>query len=177
MPDEAAQQRRQRRGRLGNRAVAADPGRRLDHRVVVEERQRAVVAQVDHLDVLAVAEQRRQQRDRGLRVERAAPVRQQLRFVVERRVGVHPQQLPLQAGHLRRPCRPLPLLAGRGIVRVEVAQVVRGHGAKLGQQGQGQPDAPGYLLPVTGEQVRQPVLPVDEHRARPGQVVQAGVVK
>ena len=59
----------------GTGAAAADHRGHLDHRLVGEERQRAVVAHVDDLHVPAVAEQRREQRDRGLGVERAAPLR------------------------------------------------------------------------------------------------------
>ncbi len=51
----------------------------------------------------ASREQRREQRDGRLGVERAAPLAEQLRLGVERRVGVHPQQLGLDRRDRGRP--------------------------------------------------------------------------
>ena len=135
--DEAAQQRRQRRGRRGNRAAAADPRRRLDHRVVVEERQRPVVAHVDHLDVLGrrrAATTAARPRPPSRTRRPAAPAAPACGRAPGRRTSAAaPARSPAtSAARVGR----LPLLGDDGVVRVEVAQVVRGHGAKLRQHGQ-----------------------------------------
>ncbi len=68
--------------------------------------KRAAVAQVHHVRRRrSVAQQPRGQLHRGLGVEGAASLRQQLRLLVERRVGVQLQQPPLDLGHLRGPRR------------------------------------------------------------------------
>ena len=61
--------------------------------------QRAVVADVDHLDVAAVGGERGEQVDRGLGVERAAAPLERRRLGVDRRVGVEREQLVLDGGH------------------------------------------------------------------------------
>ena len=115
---------RQRRGARRRSTVA----RHLDHRVVGQERQRAVVADVHHLDVAgAVAEQRRRPgrpRPPSSTRRRAAPAAPACRRASGRRTCSSSSRLDL-----RRPRRPATALARCSrhhlVVRVEVAQVVR----------------------------------------------------
>ena len=104
-----------------------------------------------------VAEQRREQRDRRLRVERAAPLAEQFRLRVERRVGVHAQQLGLDRRDRGGPRPRLPLLRHDRIVQVVVPQVIRRNKAIGIQNGFGRLHVRRDLLAVAGQQLGQPV--------------------
>ena len=60
---------------------------------------------------------------------------------------------------------------------VVVAQVVRGHHAQVPDEAGGQSGVRRDLVRVGGEQAGQHVLVVHQHRALPGQVVQANVAE
>ena len=160
-------------------AVAVDPGRHLDDRVVRQERQRAPVDGVDHVDGAGrvVADERGAQLDRRLGVVGAAPLAQQLGLLVQLRVGVQLEQLLLDRRHLGGTRRLRPLLADHLVVGVEVAQVVGRHDAELAEQARGQPELRGQLGGVVGQQLGQHVPPVDPDGALPREVVQPDVVE
>ena len=122
--DQSGEQRVERLDRLGGHPCAADPGGHLDHALSSRNGRRAVVAEVDHLHVAAVGHQRGDQVDRGLGVVGAAALLEQRRLLVQRRVGVQVEQLPLDRGDLCGPGRGGLLLGDHGVVRVEVPQVV-----------------------------------------------------
>ena len=76
--------------------IAIDAGRHLDHVIGVKPGKRIAVADVDDLDVArAIVEGGEQLRGR-LAVEGASAVVEQRGFRVERRVGVHVEQLALE---------------------------------------------------------------------------------
>ena len=83
--------------------VGVDAGRDLDHRVVGEAGQSAVVADVHHLDISGAGVQGGDQGGRGLAVEGPAAPLQQLGLGVQGRVAVQLQQPALDLGHLRGP--------------------------------------------------------------------------
>ena len=60
--------------RLRGRAVSADARRHLDDRIISEEGQRAVIAQIDHLDITSISDQGRHQINCSLGVVGAAPL-------------------------------------------------------------------------------------------------------
>lgn len=161
-------------------------GGHLDHGVVGQERQHAVVAGVHHLHgrPAAGAQQGGDQLDGGLGVERAAALPEQLRLGVQGRVGVHLQQLPLDLGDLGGPgALDLQLLHDQ-VVLVEVPQVVGGHHAEALDDAPRQPDVVRDLLAEAGEQLRQHLAPGGRARgveqgdaALPGEVVEADVVE
>ena len=140
----------------------------------------AVVAHV-HVVVRAVAgQQRGDQRRGGLAVVGAAALLQQLRLVVERRVGVH-----RRAGSARSPAPPRPG-AARSAARRPPGRCSRSSaGSTTGSRRSCAAARPACSVvrrparrrrsPI--EQLGQPVDAVDEHPPDPGQVVQPGVVE
>ncbi len=81
MGHEPAHLGRQRRLRERMRAVAIDPGRDLDDRVGGQVGQRAVVADVDDLDVAGAVVERGDELGRRLAVERAAALLEEGRLL------------------------------------------------------------------------------------------------
>ena len=177
MRHQAAHDRVQRGDGHRLRPGRADHRRHLDHRVVGQERQRAPVVQVHHLDVPGAEGERGEQRDRRLGVERPAALAEHLRLVRERRVGVRGQQFPLDPRDLLRAGRLVALPLHGGVVRPEIVQVGRWHRTGVMQYGRRQPGVVRDFLAVLGNQVGQHVRAVHHGRPFPGQVVQADVVE
>ena len=123
--------------RLANRvgAVAVDARRDLDDVVGLELRHRAVVADVDDLDVPGPVVEGREQLRGGLAVEGAAAMCQQLGLSVERRIGVHREQLAFDVHDLLGAMVPAVLLGQDVIEGVVVAQVVRRDRAEVADGG------------------------------------------
>ena len=105
------------------------------------------------------------------------PAREQFRLLVQRRVGVHPEQFGLDRRDFRRPRGRLPLLGDDRVVHVEIAQVIRRHKRQIQPERRVAADPRRDLLPVAGDELGQPVGPVDQDRPFPGQVVQPHVVE
>src|SRR3954469_24588270 len=176
--DESAVHRVERRHRQWLDSARTDARRHLDHRVVGEKRQRAVVAEVDHVAPLAAAtEQARHELDGRLGVAGAAAPPQELRLLVERLVGVEVQQLALDLGHFLGTRLAVPLLLDDVVVLVEVVQVVRGHDPKSLHEPGWQAGGAGDALRVLVEHPRENVGPVEPHADLPRQVVEADVVE
>ncbi len=177
--DEPEELRSERRHLDRMRAGAVDVGGHLDHRLVRQPGDRAVVADV-HVVVRAVAgQQRRDQRSSGLAVVGAAALLEQLGLVVERGIAVHLEQGALDLEHLGRAMGSGQLFVDRFVGAVEVVQVVGGDGPHRPQQLGGLVDLVGQRgeFGRRVEQLGQPVGAVHEHPPDPGQMVQAGVVE
>ena len=115
-------------------AVAIDPGRHLDHRMGRQVRERAVVADVDDLDIAGPGVERGDELGRGLAVERPAALLEQGRLPVEVRIAVHLEQLALDGHDVLGPGPAGQLLLedlARGVVVVEV---VRRDGTERAQE-------------------------------------------
>ena len=126
----------------GSRASPVDPCRHLDHRLIGKEGQRAVIAQIDHLHITAIGDQRRHQIHRSLGVVGTATLLEQGWLLVHRRVGVDLQQLALDLGHLLGARGLRPLLLDDVIMFIEIAKVVRGHTPSRRSTSAGRPERP-----------------------------------
>ena len=113
---------------------------------------------------------------RRLAVERAAALLEQRRLLVQRRVAVELQQLPLDLRHRGRARHALALLGQHLVVRVEVAQVVRGDRRRARRAAAAAAEPLGQRVAVVGEQPPQHVGAVEPHRADPREVVEADLV-
>ncbi len=124
-----------------------------------------------------VGDQRGQQGDRGLGVERPAPLAQQRRLAVERRVRVERQQFPLQVRDLLGARAAASLRGHHRIVRVVVAQVIGGHRANFLGNGWRHASQFRDLLEMGGQEIRQHVGAVDQRGPLPGEVVEPDMVE
>ena len=175
MLHQAEHLRRERVGRLGERAGTIHPARELHHVAGRHVRDRPLVQHVDDLLVAGTGVERRDECRGGVGVPRAPALLQELRLRVERRVTVELQQPGLD----------LEDLLGAGTVRalvfqhvtrpVVVAEVRAGDRAQRANELDRR--CLRELLGSLGEQLGQPVHPVDEHRAHPREVVEPDVVK
>ena len=176
--DEPALDRRQARHLERLDTVRADPSRHLDDRVVVEERQRARVSQVDHVPTLAAAaEEARDELDGGLRVASTAPPREQGRLLRQALVCVLLEQVALDLRHLLGPREGASLVLHDAVVLVEVVQVVGRDVAEASDEVGRQARRGRHALDVLAEQARQDVFAVETHAELPGEVIEADVVE
>ncbi len=179
--DQAREERVQAGDRQRDGARRADRRLHLDHRLVRQERQRALVQRVHHLvRAASAAQQGRRQVHGRLRVVGAAALGEQGRLLGQLRVAVHRQQLPFHGGHFRRPGGLGAQLAHHLVVGVVVAQVVGGDDAEAVQQGAGQAHVVGDGVAVPGQQLGEDVRALGAAEADPrlpGEVVQAHVVQ
>src|SRR5262249_14979492 len=150
--------------------------RQLDDVVAGQPGQGPVVAQVKHLDVAIAGRQRRDELRRGLAVERAAALFEQLRLRRQRRIAVQLEQLTFDLGDGCRTRNSVALLGEHGVVELEVAQVVRGDGVELLEYRPRLSGPAGELVAVVGQESGKRLVPVDQHRTHPRQVVQADLV-
>ena len=120
--------------------------RDLDDRVVGQVRDRAVVPHVHDLHVARPGVERRHERRRRVAVERAAPLLEELRLRVERRVLVELEQPRLDLHDLLGARLARPLLLEHAIREVVVVQVVAGDRTDL-------PDQVGRHVGLVGDQV------------------------
>ena len=158
-------------------AVAVDPRRDLDHGIGRQVGQRAIVADVDDLDVAAPVVQRRDEVDRGLAVVRTSALAEQRRLLRERRIAVHLEQPALDVHHVPCPRMAVQLFPHDGVRQVVVAQVVGRDGAHRPNQVHRQPGVFRDPLGVVREQVGEHVAAVHAHGPDPAQVVQADVLE
>jgi hypothetical protein len=163
--------------RLRSRAVAPDPRRNLNHRLISEERQRPVVAHVDHLQITLISDQGRHQIHRCLRVKRSATPSQQIGFLIDRGIGIDLQKPVLDFGHLRCAGRLCPLLLDDMIMFIEIAEIVGGPDSQPSQQPGWKPGTLRQGFDRVGKQVRKPILAVDQNLPGPGQVIEPNVIK
>ena len=159
------------------RTVSIDPGRHLDHVVGAKPGERLAVADVDDLDVARAVMEGGEQLRGCLAVEGASTVVEQRRFRVERRVGVHVEQLALEPHDLLGPTVTVPLLGEHLVEGVVVAQVVGGHRAQLAEPCDRHLEVTGDRLSIAGEQLREPILAIDPRGGDPAEVVQPDVVE
>ena len=114
---------------------------------------------------------------RCLAVEGAAALLQQLGLLGQRRIAIELEQLALDLGDHLRSGNPVALLGEHPVVLVEVAKVVGGDGAELGEQlrrGSSMPSAISSTCEL--QQAGQRVVALEPGRPHPGQVVEADLV-
>ena len=117
------------------RAVAVDDRRDLDDGVGRQVGHRAVVADVDDLDVARAVVERGDELRRGLAVERPAAVLEQLRLLGQRLVAVELEEARLDGHDVARPaCGRRSCSARTRPGQVVVAQVVGRDGADPSEQ-------------------------------------------
>ena len=108
---QAEQLGRERRLRSGSAPGRVDARRHLDDVVVREPGERAVVAHVDLVHGAVAGDERRDEPERGLAVERAAALLEQRRLLDQLRVAVQLEQLALDLGDGLRARHAVELLA------------------------------------------------------------------
>ena len=74
--------------RLRHRTLLADLCRHLNDRMIGEEGQRAVIAQVDYLNIPSIGDQGRHEIHRSFGVIRTAALLKQVWFLIDRGVGI-----------------------------------------------------------------------------------------
>ena len=158
------------------RPVPPDAGRHLDDVVGRQSGERLAVADVDLVHGAVARRERRDQAECGLAVERAAALHEEVGPLVDRGIAVDVEQALFDLLDDGRPRLALELLAQHGVVRVEVAEVVRRDRSELVEQPAWQLDLVGELVTVLGEQGREHVRPVEQHTPHPCEVIEADLI-
>ena len=173
---EAEQLRCERCLRQRDGYAVLDARRDLDDVVGGEPRERALVPDVDLVQLAGAGSERCHEARRRFAVERAAPLLQQRRLLVDFWIAVELEQLPLDLGHDGRARGSAELLGEHGVVRVEVAEVVGRNRPELLEQLPRQRHLGRELVAVLGEQRREHVGAGDANGSDPREVVEADLI-
>ena len=168
-------------GAVGTAAapLASTSAGHLDDRVVRQERQRAVVADVDRVQAAVVAAQRGDQADGGLRVERAAALRRAAPAWCRRsgRRTCRSSSASISATASPRVLAPELLARRPRRGRRSSAGSTTGRSRSVASSSAAVSTSSAMLARCVGEQLGQPVDAVDVRGALPGQVVEPDVVE